>query len=242
MKTVKEVSRISGVSIRALHHYDAIGLLKPSMVTEAGYRLYDDDALKRLQNILLFRELQFPLKAIKEMLDAPQFNPTAALDMQIELLTLQRDHLDELLALARKLKTNGGNTMDFQAFDKSKLEAYAKEAKQKWGQTAAYKEFEQKTEGQTAEELLTEGNAMMGIFAKIGAIRESDPTAEPAQKLVAELQAFITAHYYCCTKEILAGLGTMYAAEGEMQDNIDHAGGAGTAQFAAQAIAHYVQK
>ncbi len=242
MKTVKEVSRISGVSIRALHHYDAIGLLKPSMVTEAGYRLYDDDALKRLQNILLFRELQFPLKAIKEMLDAPQFNPTKALDMQIELLTLQRDHLDELLALARKLKTNGGNTMDFQAFDKSKLEAYAKEAKQKWGQTAAYKEFEQKTEGQTAEELLTEGNAMMGIFAKIGAIRESDPTAEPAQKLVAELQAFITAHYYCCTKEILAGLGTMYAAEGEMQDNIDHAGGAGTAQFAAQAIAHYVQK
>ena len=69
MKTVKEVSRLTGVSIRTLHHYDAIGLLKPTQVTEAGYRLYDDAALQRLQNILLFRELQFPLKEIKAFLD-----------------------------------------------------------------------------------------------------------------------------------------------------------------------------
>mgnify|MGYP000823437181 CR=1 FL=1 len=69
MKTVKEVSRITGVSVRTLHHYDAIGLLKPTAVTEAGYRLYDDAALKRMQSILLFRELQFPLKDIKRILD-----------------------------------------------------------------------------------------------------------------------------------------------------------------------------
>ena len=68
MKTVKEVSRITGVSVRTLHHYDAIGLLKPTAVTEAGYRLYDDAALKRMQSILLFRELQFPLKDIKRIL------------------------------------------------------------------------------------------------------------------------------------------------------------------------------
>lgn len=75
MKTVKEVSRITGVSVRTLHHYDAIGLLKPTAVTEAGYRLYDDAALERMQSILLFRELQFPLKDIKRILDAPDFDP-----------------------------------------------------------------------------------------------------------------------------------------------------------------------
>ena len=75
MKTVKEVSRLTGVSVRTLHHYDAIGLLKPSKVTEAGYRLYDDKALQRLHNILLFRALQFPLKEIKALLDSPISTP-----------------------------------------------------------------------------------------------------------------------------------------------------------------------
>ena len=79
MKTVKQVSQVSGVSVRTLHHYDAIGLLKPTRVTEAGYRLYDDAALERLQSILLFRELQFPLKEIGRILDAPGFDRQAAL-------------------------------------------------------------------------------------------------------------------------------------------------------------------
>ena len=79
MKTVNEVSKLTGVSVRTLHHYDAIGLLKPTQVTEAGYRLYDDTALARLQTILLFRELQFPLKEIKSILDSPDFNREQAL-------------------------------------------------------------------------------------------------------------------------------------------------------------------
>ena len=94
MKTVKEVSRITGVSVRTLHHYDAIGLLKPTAVTEAGYRLYDDAALERMQSILLFRELQFPLKDIKRILDAPDFDPMAALAQQVHLLEMQREHLE----------------------------------------------------------------------------------------------------------------------------------------------------
>ena len=90
MKTVREVSRITGVSVRTLHHYDAIGLLKPTAVTEAGYRLYDDAALKRMQSILFFRELQFPLKDIKRILDAPDFDPMTALAQQVHLLEMQR--------------------------------------------------------------------------------------------------------------------------------------------------------
>ena len=83
MKTVKQVSKQTGVSVRTLHHYDAIGLLKPTQVTGAGYRLYDDTALQRLQVILLFRELQFPLREIQEILDSPGFDPMGALDQQI---------------------------------------------------------------------------------------------------------------------------------------------------------------
>lgn len=84
MKTVIEVSKLAGVSVRTLHHYDAIGLLKPSKVSEAGYRLYDDTALARLQNILLFRELKFPLKKIRQILDSPDFDPREALAQQID--------------------------------------------------------------------------------------------------------------------------------------------------------------
>ena len=98
MKSVKEVSRITGVSVRTLHHYDAIGLLKPTAVTEAGYRLYDDAALKRMQSILLFRELQFPLKDIKRILDAPDFDPMTALAQQVHLLEMQREHLEQLIS------------------------------------------------------------------------------------------------------------------------------------------------
>ena len=79
MRTVKEVSKLTGVSVRTLHHYDAIGLLKPTAVTQAGYRLYDDEALGRLQSILLFRELQFPLKEIQAILDSPGFDRSQAL-------------------------------------------------------------------------------------------------------------------------------------------------------------------
>ena len=105
MKTVKEVSRLTGVSVRTLHHYDAIGLLKPTAVTAAGYRLYDEQTLGKLQTILLFRELQFPLKEIKEMLTAEHFDPMAALADQIRLLELRREKLDQLIEHAATFKT-----------------------------------------------------------------------------------------------------------------------------------------
>ena len=103
MKTVKEVSKLTGISIRALHHYDAIGLLKPSQITSAGYRLYDHKALERLQIILLFRELRFPLKEIQQILDSPDFNKGEALSQQIQMLTLQKERLEKLIALALQI-------------------------------------------------------------------------------------------------------------------------------------------
>ena len=241
MKTVKEVSLITGVSVRTLHHYDAMGLLKPTQVTQAGYRLYDDTALAKLHTILLLRQLQFPLKEIKEILDTPGFDPIAALSQQIELLELQRQQLDEIIAHAKSIQKTGVMDMNFKPFDNTQMETYAAEAKAKWGKTEAYREFEQKTQGQSAEKQRADGDGLMAIFAEMGAIRNSDPTGSEAQALVKKLQQYITDHYYTCTTQILKGLGQMYIAGDSMTENIDAAGGEGTAAFANAAIQVYCQ-
>ena len=116
MMTVNEVSKLTGVSIRTLQYYDTIGLLKPDGYTASGSRLYDDTALERLQQILLFKELEFPLKEIKRIIDAPDFDRDKALSQQIELLTMKKEHLEGLIAFARKIKTTGVNKMDFNVF------------------------------------------------------------------------------------------------------------------------------
>ena len=236
MKTVKEVSLFTGVSVRTLHHYDAIGLLKPTRVTEAGYRLYDDTALRRLQTILLFRQLQFPLKEIRDILDSPDFDPMEALTQQIHLLELQRKHLDNLISHARKIQTTGVFSMDFSTFDTTELDQYTAEAKARWGKTKAWQEYEQKAAGQTVEQKQSTGDALMDIFARFGKIRHLSPESQEAQELVASLQDFITRHYYTCTKPILQGLGQLYIAGDSMTENIDKAGGEGTARFAHDAI------
>ena len=239
MKTVKEVSRITGVSVRTLHHYDAIGLLKPTQITEAGYRLYDDTALKRLQSILLFRELEFPLQEIKDILNRPNFDVSDALEDQIHLLELRKQHLENLISHARHIQKTGVISMNFKPFDTTEMDNYAAEAKAKWGKTDSYQEFEKKTAGQTKEKQKFDGDALMAKFAEIGALRHLSPEAPEVQAAVAGIQAFITEHYYNCTKQIFAGLGQMYVADERFMQNIDAAGGEGTAQFVSRAIEIY---
>ena len=236
MMTVKEVSKLAGVSIRTLQYYDSIGLLKPAEYTEAGYRLYDDTALERLQQIMLFKELEFPLKEIKEIIDAPGFDRKKALEQQIELLTLKKEHLENLISFARNIKENGVKNMDFSAFDNSKIEEYEKRAKEQWGSTAAYKEYEHKSKDRTKENQNEINKEFMQLFYEFGKIKDSDPASEQVQNQVKKLQDFITDNYYNCTKEILSGLGQMYSAGGEFTENIDKAGGEGTAEFTAKAI------
>ena len=236
MMKIHEVSRLTGVSVRALHYYDRMGLLPATKVTEKGYRLYDDTALERLQYILLFKELQFSLKEIKEILDSPDFDREKALSQQIKLLKLRREHLENLIDLAQGIKMIGVKGMDFTAFDTKKIDEYAQRAKASWGETQAYKEYEEKAKGRTAEDEKDIGRDMMRIFAEFGEIKDKDPAGDEAQGLVNKLQEFITENYYDCTDEILSGLGKMYAAGGEFTKNIDSFGGEGTAEFAAKAI------
>ncbi len=236
MKTVNEVSKLTGVSIRALHYYDSIGLLCPSKVTDSGYRLYDDTALERLQNILLFRELEFPLTEIKMILDSPNFDRSLALKQQIELLQLKKEHIENLIDLARGIKMIGVKNLDFKAFDTTKIDEYAKQAKANWGNTEAYKEFEEKSRDWTEDTVMDVNEGMMRIFAGFGEIKDMDAASEKAQAQVAKLSAYITEHFYRCTPEILSGLGQMYSGGGDMTDNIDKMGGAGTAAFVSRAI------
>jgi len=242
MMTVHEVSKLTGISIRALQYYDEIGLLPPAQYTEANYRLYDDAALERLQQILLFRELEFPLKEIKRILDSPGFDRNKALEQQIALLALKREHIDNLIRMARTVKLTGGITMDFEAFDKKKLEEYAAQARKSWGETPEYKEFEEKNSGKTLAELKQTGDGLMALLAEFGPMQNADPAAPEAQALARRVQAYITEHYYNCTNQIFAQLGKMYGSGGEFTENIDKAGGPGTAVFAAEAIRIYCEK
>ena len=236
MKTVHEISDLTGLSIRTLQYYDNIGLLKPSQYSASGYRLYDDDSLTVLQQIMLFRELEFPLKDIKTIISDPDFDKNKALEDQIELLRLKRDHIDKLIVHAKKMLEKGGNAMSFDVYDKKKLKEYAEKAKKSWGNTTAYKEYERKTEGRSDEENAMLGNQLMDIFREFGRIRSGLPESPEAQEKVSELKGFITDHYYKCTDVILKGLGQMYAAGGEFTENIDKVAGEGTASFVNKAI------
>ncbi len=236
MRTVNEVSKLAGVSIRTLQYYDKIGLLNPTGYTDAGYRLYDDTDLERLQHILLFRELEFPLKDIKEIMGSPDFDRNKAIKQQIELLKLKRDHLNDLIKFAEGIKQTGVNNMDFKAFDKTKLDEYSRRAKEEWGNTPEYKEYEMKSKNIDSK-LMTEN--FMLLFKEAGDMKTEDPNSKAAQDLVKRIQQFITDNMYNCTKDILKGLGQMYNAGGEFTENIDAAGGNGTAKFVSEAIAIY---
>ena len=241
MMTVNEVSKLAGVSIRTLQYYDSIGLLKPAEYTESGYRLYDDAAMERLQQILLFRELEFPLKEIKEIVTRPDFDKQKALEQQIELLTMKKEHLENLIQFARGIQNGGNNIMDFTAFDTSKLEEYTRKAKEQWGDSKAFSEYEQKSASRSKDDEKKLWSDFMKLFEKSGKLKDSDPKSAEAQAMVKDIQNYITQNFYECTNEILAGLGKMYAAEGEFKTNIDKAGGNGTAEFVSRAIAEYVK-
>ena len=233
--TVHEVSALTGVSIRTLQYYDRIGLLKPAAYSPAGYRLYDEAALETLQQILLFRELEFPLREIRDILSDPAFDRDAALEKQIQLLTLKKERTEQLIALARAQK-KGETAMDFSAFDKT---AYEKEARARWGETEAYREYEAKTAGRSEAQEDAVTAAFLQLFRELGALRGEDPAAPAVQSQIGAIRDFITAHYYTCTNEILRSLGVMYATDDAFRQRIDAAGGKGTAAFAAQAIEAY---
>lgn len=237
--TIGELSRRTGVTIRALRHYDRIGLLKPSGVSPAGYRLYDESAVTRLHMILLYRELEFPLAQIRDILDTPRFDPLRALDDQIALLTMRRNRIDGLIHMARQFREKGTCTMNFDAYDESRINQRRDEAKAAWGHTEAWQEYEQKEKSRRPQDSSMYGQILMDMIGEFGRTRPDSPQSDEAQAFVQQLRDFITAHFYTCTPQILAGLAEMYDAGGDFTENIDRAGGEGTAALLAQAMRIY---
>lgn len=239
MKTVQEIARLAHVSVRTLHHYDAIGLLKPTEITEAGYRLYDDGALERLYLILLFRELEFPLKDIQRILEAPDFDRNRVLEQQMELLKAKVNHLQTCIHLANGIKLLGVKNLKFNNWDPKKIDEYSAQAENLYGKTEAWQEYSQKANGRSKAQEQALGEGIMELFTKLGAMKELSPESSEVQAWVKDLQTYISEHFYTCTPQILKGLGEMYAGGGSMTENIDAAGGKGTGEFALEAIKIY---
>jgi len=241
MKTVKEVSHLTGVSVRTLHHYDAIGLLKPTQITDAGYRLYGEAALEQLYMILVYRELGLSLKEIRSILDAPDYDRNPVLEQQAAQMQAQINKLQNRIALAKGILTSGVKHMDFEAFDPRKIDEHSTQAKALYGKTDAYKEFEKKSKNRTKEQEQDLSGQVMDFFARLGKMRPCDPGCEDAQAWVKELQTFFTEHFYTCTPQILSSLAESYAGGGSMTENIDKVGGAGTGAFAKEVIDIYIK-
>lgn len=232
---IKEFAEQIGVSVRTLHYYDEIGLLKPSEVdAQNGYRFYDERSLERMQEILFYRELDFSLKTIAQILSSPDYDKQQALTRQRKLLLAKKERLERLIDALDSMEKGEGFMKPNNEYEDLKNK-YAEEVRQRWGSTDAYKESQQRnTDFSQAASLL---DAVFEEFAELDRSGIS-PDDEAAKIQVEKLQRCITDNFYTCTNEILAGLGQMYAADVRFKNNIDKHG-EGTAEFVSQCIKSY---
>ena len=220
---INETAKLAGVTVRTLQYYDKIGLLKPSTVTDAGYRLY------------------FPLDEIKSIMSDPDYDQALALTRQKELLLKKRERIDGLIGLLdRTIK--GEKNMSFKEFDASEIESakkkYADEVKERWGGTRAYEQYENKSASYGDKQWnMIEGQGGE-ILRRFGELRTADPAGAEAQAQVKAWQEHISANYYECTPQILVGLGLMYVGDERFTKYIDQFG-EGTAAFMSKAIEIY---
>lgn len=233
---IKEFAELTGASVRTLHYYDEIGLLKPSEVdAQNGYRFYDEKSLERMQEILFYRELDFSLKTIAQILSSPDHDKQQALSRQRQLLIAKKERLERLIDALNSME-KGEGFMKNNDYEKLKNE-YAEEVRQRWGNTDAYKESESRnTDFSKAAALL---DAVFEEFAELNRSGIS-PDDETAKVQVEKLQQCITDNFYTCTNEILAGLGQMYVADERFKTNIDKHG-EGTAEYVSACIKSYCE-
>lgn len=240
--SVKEFAELTGVSVRTLHYYDEINLLKPAEIDKNnGYRFYDKTVLERMQEILFYRELDFPLKSICEILSSPDYDKQKALSEQKKLLILKKERLERIIsaidnAEESEVVMKALNNNDYEAARKQ----YEAEAKERWGKTEAYKEHTDKTKNYSKDKWQSVTDGLDSIFGEFAECMKggSTPDSEAAKALAEKLQKHITDNFYTCTNEILLGLGQMYVCDERFTQNIDKHG-VGTAEFVNKAIIEY---
>lgn len=240
---IKEFARLTGVSPRTLRYYEELGLLKPLQVDQkTGYRLYGDENLERMREILFYRELDFSLKTIGDILSSPDYDKKEAMARQKKLLKLKKERLERLIAAIESAE-KGENTVDTEIFKKDEYLKYRDEVKARWGDTDAYKESEKKTAEYGEDKMNGLQRETEGIFKEFADLMAKGESFESkaAQSLVRKWQSFITENFYRCTDEILLSLGQMYTADERFLKNIDRCQ-EGTALFVQKAIEHTVKK
>lgn len=237
---VKDVARITGLTVRALHHYDAIGLLSPKRRTDAGYRLYSDDDLLTLQQILIHRELGLALDKIKAILSDPNFDRRAALQHQRKQLQARAEHTQAMLravdaAIAAESGAHTMNTSDiFDGFDPSKHQA---EAERRWGGTEQWTQSAQRTGAYTKDDWAKIKAETIALLDRVATLLATGvaPTDVAAMELAEEHRLQIDRFYYTCSHAIHRGLAQMYIADARFADNLDKHGD-GVAAFLSAAI------
>lgn len=241
---INQVAKLTGITVRTLHYYDEIGLLKPHKITDSGYRLYDSADLELLQQILFFKELDFSLDDIKKIITSPQYDRESALKNHKALLIKKKNRIENLISLVDNT-LKGAHDMSFKQFDMSEIEAckknYEKEVKDRWGNTQAFKESQEKTKDYSSEQWKMMSDEGSLILKEFGENRHIDPSGEKALALVKKWQDYISSSFYNCTNEILSCLGLMYIQDERFTKNIDK-NGEGTALFMSQAIKAFCEK
>lgn len=234
------IARISGVSVRTLHHYDSIGLLKPSRNLENSYREYSDDDVDKLQQILFLKQCGFPLKKIKDLLDSPEFDKFAAYELQRKFLECERDKINEMLITLEKTVRHAKgelimtNNEKFKGFDFSK-NPYEQEARELWGDEVVDKsnEFVKNSDQQALE------NIMNDLFIDLNKVKDEKPDSEAAQTAIDRMfKIFNTSFGVTYTLEAFADIGRMYVEDERFTQNIDRYG-EGLAEFLSEAMQIY---
>ncbi|WP_145321273.1 MerR family transcriptional regulator [Paenibacillus xylanexedens] len=241
---VKEVAELASISVRTLHHYDEIGLLTPDEVTSAGYRLYSDANLERLQQILFFKELDFSLKEIKKIINNPSFDPEEALNMHRLILLEKRQRLDQMIATIDKtvLHVRGEIKMtakeQFEGFDFSQ-NPYEQEARERWGDHAV-DQANQKLHSQSGEKQKALSDQMNEIYKHLAALRHTEPASAEAQAGIKEWYTLLN-QMGSYSPEAFRGLGQMYVDDERFTRNIDQFGD-GLAVFMRDAMAVFADQ
>lgn len=218
---VGQVASFAGVTVRTLHHYDEIGLLSPSGRSHAGHRRYDDADLDRLQQILFYRELGFPLDEVAALLDDPDTDPQEHLRRQHELLTVRIEKLQKMAEAvehameARRMGINLTPEEKFEVFGEYDPDRYDEESRRRWGDTEPYRESQRRVATYTKEDWLRIKAEDAGNTSAFVALMDAGvaPDSESAMDLAEQHRQRISRNFYDCTYEIHTGLAEMYVAD-----------------------------
>ncbi|MGN1401941.1 MAG: MerR family transcriptional regulator [Bacillus sp. (in: firmicutes)] len=250
MYKISELARLASVSVRTLHHYDAIGLLKPSHYSASGYRLYSSEDAEKLQQILFFKELGFPLQDIQSIIMSPNYDKEQALLNQRSLLQQEQKRLEEIIRTidetiqANKEERSMEGKDLFRGLSRKELEEHQKkyraEAIEKYGQELV-EQTENKTSQYSDERWNANQQEMNEIYKRAAAAMDLGPDSPEAQQAVSDWRQFITINYYDCTLDIFRGLADLYVHDERFLNNIDQTK-PGLANFLSEAIKSYCAK